>query len=60
MLSLGCVNEVYMIGEAPGLQGYFVCAGFNSAGIANSGLTLAALSYRLADLLVESNGAPRR
>jgi glycine cleavage system aminomethyltransferase T/glycine/D-amino acid oxidase-like deaminating enzyme len=27
----------FMIGEAPGLQGYFVCAGFNSAGIANSG-----------------------
>ena len=26
-----------MIGEAPGLAGYFVCAGFNSAGIANSG-----------------------
>jgi glycine cleavage system aminomethyltransferase T/glycine/D-amino acid oxidase-like deaminating enzyme len=27
----------FMIGEAPGLAGYFVCAGFNSAGIANSG-----------------------
>jgi glycine cleavage system aminomethyltransferase T/glycine/D-amino acid oxidase-like deaminating enzyme len=27
----------FMIGEAPGLSGYFVCAGFNSAGIANSG-----------------------
>ena len=27
----------FMIGEAPGLQRYFVCAGFNSAGIANSG-----------------------
>ncbi len=27
----------FMIGEAPGLRQYFVCAGFNSAGIANSG-----------------------
>jgi len=27
----------FMIGEAPGLAGYFVCAGFNSAGIANGG-----------------------
>jgi len=27
----------FMIGEAPGLRNYFVCAGFNSAGIANSG-----------------------
>ena len=27
----------FMIGEAPGLAGYFVCAGFNSSGIANSG-----------------------
>jgi 4-methylaminobutanoate oxidase (formaldehyde-forming) len=27
----------FIIGEAPGLQNYFVCAGFNSAGIANSG-----------------------
>ncbi len=27
----------FMIGEAAGLAGYFVCAGFNSAGIANSG-----------------------
>jgi glycine cleavage system aminomethyltransferase T/glycine/D-amino acid oxidase-like deaminating enzyme len=27
----------FMIGEAPGLRGYYVCAGFNSAGIANSG-----------------------
>jgi 4-methylaminobutanoate oxidase (formaldehyde-forming) len=27
----------FMLGEAPGLAGYFVCAGFNSAGIANSG-----------------------
>ena len=27
----------FILGEAPGLRGYFVCAGFNSAGIANSG-----------------------
>jgi glycine cleavage system aminomethyltransferase T/glycine/D-amino acid oxidase-like deaminating enzyme len=27
----------FIVGEAPGLQRYFVCAGFNSAGIANSG-----------------------
>ncbi|MEP7206821.1 MAG: FAD-dependent oxidoreductase [Casimicrobiaceae bacterium] len=27
----------FILGEAPELEGYFVCAGFNSAGIANSG-----------------------
>ena len=27
----------FVLGEAPGLRGYFVCAGFNSAGIANAG-----------------------
>lgn len=27
----------FILGAAPGLRGYFVCAGFNSAGIANSG-----------------------
>ncbi len=27
----------FILGEAPGLRHYFVCAGFNSAGIANSG-----------------------
>jgi heterotetrameric sarcosine oxidase gamma subunit len=27
----------FIVGEAPELAGYFVCAGFNSAGIANSG-----------------------
>ena len=27
----------FMLGEAPELRNYFVCAGFNSAGIANSG-----------------------
>ncbi|TFY98908.1 GcvT family protein [Ramlibacter humi] len=27
----------FILGEAPELSGYFVCAGFNSAGIANSG-----------------------
>jgi glycine cleavage system aminomethyltransferase T/glycine/D-amino acid oxidase-like deaminating enzyme len=27
----------FILGEAPGLRNYFVCAGFNSAGIANSG-----------------------
>ncbi|HVJ72876.1 MAG TPA: FAD-dependent oxidoreductase [Casimicrobiaceae bacterium] len=27
----------FILGEAPALGGYFVCAGFNSAGIANSG-----------------------
>jgi glycine cleavage system aminomethyltransferase T/glycine/D-amino acid oxidase-like deaminating enzyme len=27
----------FILGEAAGLSGYFVCAGFNSAGIANSG-----------------------
>jgi glycine cleavage system aminomethyltransferase T/glycine/D-amino acid oxidase-like deaminating enzyme len=27
----------FLLGEAPELDGYFVCAGFNSAGIANSG-----------------------
>lgn len=27
----------FILGEAPCLRGYFVCAGFNSAGIANSG-----------------------
>jgi len=27
----------FILGEAPGLRGYFVCAGFNSSGIANSG-----------------------
>jgi 4-methylaminobutanoate oxidase (formaldehyde-forming) len=27
----------FILGEAPGLRGYFVCAGFNSAGIANAG-----------------------
>ena len=27
----------FILGEAPELNGYFVCAGFNSAGIANSG-----------------------
>ena len=27
----------FILGEAPELRGYFVCAGFNSSGIANSG-----------------------
>ncbi|MFN0184915.1 MAG: FAD-dependent oxidoreductase [Aquabacterium sp.] len=27
----------FIVGEAPGLRDYYVCAGFNSAGIANSG-----------------------
>ena len=27
----------FVLGEAPELEGYFVCAGFNSAGIANAG-----------------------
>lgn len=27
----------FILGEAPALAGYFVCAGFNSAGIANAG-----------------------
>ncbi|MFM1856329.1 MAG: hypothetical protein RLZ83_1638, partial [Pseudomonadota bacterium] len=27
----------FILGEAPELRNYFVCAGFNSAGIANSG-----------------------
>ena len=27
----------FILGEAPELRGYFVCAGFNSAGIANAG-----------------------
>ncbi|HVO89137.1 MAG TPA: FAD-dependent oxidoreductase [Casimicrobiaceae bacterium] len=27
----------FVLGEAPELRGYFVCAGFNSAGIANAG-----------------------
>src|SRR5512144_2053244 len=27
----------FILGEAPELAGYFVCAGFNSAGIANAG-----------------------
>ena len=27
----------FILGEAPELRGYYVCAGFNSAGIANSG-----------------------
>ncbi|HEY6354705.1 MAG TPA: FAD-dependent oxidoreductase, partial [Burkholderiaceae bacterium] len=27
----------FILGEAPGLRNYFVCAGFNSTGIANSG-----------------------
>ena len=27
----------FVLGEAPAVDGYFVCAGFNSAGIANSG-----------------------
>ncbi|MEP7062619.1 MAG: FAD-dependent oxidoreductase [Betaproteobacteria bacterium] len=27
----------FILGEAPAIAGYFVCAGFNSAGIANSG-----------------------
>jgi 4-methylaminobutanoate oxidase (formaldehyde-forming) len=27
----------FLLGEAPEMAGYFVCAGFNSAGIANSG-----------------------
>jgi glycine cleavage system aminomethyltransferase T/glycine/D-amino acid oxidase-like deaminating enzyme len=27
----------FVLGEAPNLAGYFVCAGFNSAGIANAG-----------------------
>ena len=27
----------FILGEAPGLRRYYVCAGFNSAGIANSG-----------------------
>jgi glycine cleavage system aminomethyltransferase T/glycine/D-amino acid oxidase-like deaminating enzyme len=27
----------FILGEAPGLRNYFVCAGFNSSGIANSG-----------------------
>ncbi|MBM3531594.1 MAG: FAD-dependent oxidoreductase [Alphaproteobacteria bacterium] len=27
----------FILGEAPGLSGFFVCAGFNSGGIANSG-----------------------
>jgi 4-methylaminobutanoate oxidase (formaldehyde-forming) len=31
------VDGNFILGEAPGLRGYFVCAGFNSAGIANAG-----------------------
>jgi len=31
------VDGNFILGEAPGLKGYFVCAGFNSAGIANAG-----------------------
>ncbi len=31
------VDGNFVLGEAPELDGYFVCAGFNSAGIANSG-----------------------
>src|SRR5260221_11776692 len=27
----------FILGEAPEVAGYFVCAGFNSAGIANAG-----------------------
>jgi heterotetrameric sarcosine oxidase gamma subunit len=27
----------FLLGEAPALRGYFMCAGFNSAGIANAG-----------------------
>ena len=27
----------FILGEAPEVANYFVCAGFNSAGIANSG-----------------------
>jgi 4-methylaminobutanoate oxidase (formaldehyde-forming) len=39
----------FMIGEAPGLGGYFVCAGFNSAGIANSGGAGQLLAQWIAD-----------
>jgi glycine cleavage system aminomethyltransferase T/glycine/D-amino acid oxidase-like deaminating enzyme len=39
----------FMIGEAPGLAGYFVCAGFNSAGIANSGGAGQLLAQWIAD-----------
>src|SRR5207253_6001902 len=31
------VDGNFILGEAPGLRHYFVCAGFNSAGIANAG-----------------------
>jgi 4-methylaminobutanoate oxidase (formaldehyde-forming) len=31
------VDGNFILGEAPELAGYFVCAGFNSAGIANAG-----------------------
>jgi len=31
------VDGNFILGEAPGLRRYFVCAGFNSAGIANAG-----------------------
>jgi glycine cleavage system aminomethyltransferase T/glycine/D-amino acid oxidase-like deaminating enzyme len=31
------VDGNFILGEAPELRGYFVCAGFNSAGIANAG-----------------------
>ena len=42
----------FILGEAPGLGGYFVCAGFNSAGIANAG----GAGRRVAEWIV--NGAP--
>ncbi len=31
------IDGNFILGEAPELRGYFVCAGFNSAGIANAG-----------------------
>ncbi|HEX6793420.1 MAG TPA: FAD-dependent oxidoreductase [Casimicrobiaceae bacterium] len=42
----------FLLGEAPELRGYFVCAGFNSAGIANAG----GAGRLVAEWLVE--GAP--
>jgi len=39
----------FIVGEAPGLRHYFVCAGFNSAGIANSGGAGRLLAQWIAD-----------
>ena len=46
----------FLLGEAPELRGYFVCAGFNSAGIANAG----GAGRLIAEWIVGGRAAVRR